>query len=88
MYAYKKQTLLPKFQKILKQMGENIKLAGKRRNLTTIQVAEWAGINHAVKVQLKTVSNYPELLLSYDGRSKLFKRLHFHSKTGPRFCFG
>ncbi|WP_331999350.1 helix-turn-helix transcriptional regulator [Chitinophaga sp.] len=41
----KKQILLPKFQKILEQMGENIKLARKRRNLTTIQVAERAGIN-------------------------------------------
>jgi DNA-binding XRE family transcriptional regulator len=43
----KKQTLLPKFQKILEQMGENIKLARKRRNLTTIQVAERAGINRS-----------------------------------------
>lgn len=43
----KKQTLLPKFQKALEQMGENIKLARKRRNLTTIQVAERAGINRS-----------------------------------------
>jgi len=41
----KKQTLLPKFQKILEKMGENFKLARKRRNLTTIQVAERAGID-------------------------------------------
>ncbi|GAA4808929.1 helix-turn-helix transcriptional regulator [Sphingobacterium sp. SGG-5] len=41
----KKQTLLPKFQKTLEKMGENIKLARKRRNLTTIQVAERAGID-------------------------------------------
>lgn len=41
----KKQTLLPKFQKILGNMGENIKLARKRRNLTTIQVSERAGID-------------------------------------------
>ncbi|MEZ5104653.1 MAG: helix-turn-helix transcriptional regulator [Draconibacterium sp.] len=45
--ATKKQILLPKFQKILEQMGENIKLARKRRNLTTIQVAERAGINRS-----------------------------------------
>jgi hypothetical protein len=32
--------LLPEFQKALEQMGENIKLARKRRNLTTMQVAE------------------------------------------------
>jgi transcriptional regulator with XRE-family HTH domain len=41
----KKQILLPKFQKILAQTGENIKLARKRRSLTTIQVAERAGID-------------------------------------------
>jgi transcriptional regulator with XRE-family HTH domain len=43
----KKQTLLPKFQKIFEQTGENIKLARKRRNLTTIQVAERAGIDRS-----------------------------------------
>jgi transcriptional regulator with XRE-family HTH domain len=41
----KKQTLLPRFLKILGQLGENIKLARKRRKLTTIQVAERAGID-------------------------------------------
>ena len=41
----KKQILLPRFQKMLEEMGENIKLARKRRHLTTIQVAERAGIN-------------------------------------------
>lgn len=41
----KKQILFPKFQKILEQMGENIKLARKRRKLTAIQVAERANID-------------------------------------------
>ena len=41
----KRQVLLPKFQKILEEMGENIKLARKRRKLTTIQVAERAAID-------------------------------------------
>ncbi|MBD1426105.1 helix-turn-helix domain-containing protein [Sphingobacterium arenae] len=40
----KKQVVLPKFQVILEQMGENIKLARKRRKLTAVQVAERAGI--------------------------------------------
>lgn len=40
----KKQILLPKYTALLEQMGENIKLARKRRKLTTIQVAERAGI--------------------------------------------
>jgi len=41
----RKQILLPRFVKILEQLGENIKLARKRRKLTTIQVAERAGID-------------------------------------------
>jgi len=41
----KKQIILPKHQKMLEQLGENIKLARKRRNLTTIQVAERANIS-------------------------------------------
>jgi transcriptional regulator with XRE-family HTH domain len=40
----KRQSLLPKYATLLEQMGENIKLARKRRKLTTIQVAERAGI--------------------------------------------
>lgn len=41
----RKQILLPRFTKILAQLGENIKLARKRRKLTTIQVAERAGMD-------------------------------------------
>ena len=40
----KKQVIFPKYNQMLEQMGENIKLARKRRKLTTIQVAERAGI--------------------------------------------
>ena len=43
----KKQIIFPKFQKLLEQMGENIKLARKRRKLTSVQVAERAGINRS-----------------------------------------
>ena len=43
----RKQTVLPMFQKILEQMGENIKLARKRRKLTVMQVAERAGIDRS-----------------------------------------
>ncbi|MCK0148082.1 helix-turn-helix domain-containing protein [Arenibacter sp. F26102] len=42
--AKRKQTLFPKHIKILGLMGENIKLARKRRKLTTVQVAERADI--------------------------------------------
>lgn len=40
----RKQIILPKHNQLLEQMGENIKLARKRRKLTTIQVAERADI--------------------------------------------
>jgi len=41
----KNSILFPKHQKILEKVGENIKLARKRRKLTTIQVSERAGID-------------------------------------------
>jgi transcriptional regulator with XRE-family HTH domain len=40
----KKQIVFPKHKKILEILGENVKLARKRRKLTAIQVAERAGI--------------------------------------------
>lgn len=40
----RKQTLFPKHIKVLERMGENIKLARKRRKLTTVQIAERADI--------------------------------------------
>ena len=43
----KKTTILPKYQKIFDGIGENIKLARKRRKLTTEQVSERAGIHRA-----------------------------------------
>ncbi len=38
-------TILPKHQQLLEQMGEQLKLARKRRKLTMQQVAERAGIS-------------------------------------------
>ncbi len=40
----KEQIIFPKYQQLLGQMGQNIKLARRRRKFTTIQVAERAGI--------------------------------------------
>ena len=42
--ATKKQTVFPKYDSILEQMGENIKMARKRRKLTMVQIAERADI--------------------------------------------
>lgn len=41
----KKQKIFPQHRRILEQLGENIRLARKRRKLTTTQVAERANIN-------------------------------------------
>lgn len=49
----KKQILFPKYQKILEQVGENIKLARKRRRFTTIQVAERAGIDRSTLYEIE-----------------------------------
>jgi transcriptional regulator with XRE-family HTH domain len=43
----KKQTIFPKYNSALEKMGENIKIARKRRKLTTIQVAERADISRS-----------------------------------------
>ncbi|MFT5667813.1 MAG: transcriptional regulator with XRE-family HTH domain [Vicingaceae bacterium] len=43
----KQSIILPKYQKIFEEIGENIKLARKRRKLTTLQVSERAGIHRA-----------------------------------------
>lgn len=49
----RKQNLLPKFQKMMEQVGENIKLARKRRSLTATQVAERAGIDRSTLYQIE-----------------------------------
>lgn len=53
----KKQTLLPRFQHILEKAGENIKLARKRRSLTTTQVAERAGIDRSTLYHIEKGSS-------------------------------
>ena len=49
----KKHILLPKYQAMLEQVGDNIKLARKRRKLTTIQVSERAGIDRSTLYQIE-----------------------------------
>ncbi len=49
----KKAVLLPKYQKVFEQLGENIKLARKRRKLTTEQVSERAGINRTTLYRIE-----------------------------------
>ena len=49
----KRQLLFPKHLKILQGVGENIKLARKRRKLTTIQVSERASIDRTTLYQIE-----------------------------------
>ncbi|WP_026768680.1 helix-turn-helix domain-containing protein [Asinibacterium sp. OR53] len=49
----KKQIVFPKHQKILEQVGEQIKLARKRRKLTTMQTAERAGIDRSTLYEIE-----------------------------------
>jgi len=49
----KKTIILPKYQKIFDEIGENIKLARKRRKLTTDQVSERAGIHRATLYRIE-----------------------------------
>lgn len=49
----KKAVLLPKYKKIFEQLGENIKLARKRRKLTAEQVSERAGINRTTLYRIE-----------------------------------
>ena len=48
-----KVILLPKSQKVLNDLGENIKLARLRRKLRTTQVSERAGISRATLWQIE-----------------------------------
>ncbi|MBV4358809.1 helix-turn-helix domain-containing protein [Pinibacter aurantiacus] len=57
MRAKRKQTLFPRFQKTLEQMGENIRLARLRRRFTTILVAERAGIDRSTLYQIEKGSS-------------------------------
>jgi transcriptional regulator with XRE-family HTH domain len=49
----KKRILFPKHERTLEQVGENIRLARKRRKLTTIQVAERAGIDRTTLYRIE-----------------------------------
>ena len=49
----KKQMVFSKHQLLLKQMGENVKLARKRRKLTAIQVSERADIARTTLYQIE-----------------------------------
>jgi transcriptional regulator with XRE-family HTH domain len=51
--ARQRPVLFPKHQRLLEQLGENLRLARKRRRLTTSQVAERAGISRSTLYHLE-----------------------------------
>ena len=51
--ANKTPVLLPKTQKILDEVGENIRLARLRRKLSSEQVAERAGLGRSTLVKIE-----------------------------------
>jgi transcriptional regulator with XRE-family HTH domain len=53
----KKNIIFPKHQEIMERLGENIKLARKRRKLTTIQVSERADIDRTTLYQIEKGSS-------------------------------
>jgi transcriptional regulator with XRE-family HTH domain len=53
----KKNIIFPKHQEIMEQLGENIKLARKRRKLTTMQVSERADISRTTLYQIEKGSS-------------------------------
>lgn len=50
----KKQIIFPKYIPLLEKMGENLKMARKRRKLTTTQVAERADISRSTLYQIES----------------------------------
>lgn len=49
----KKQIVFPQHQSLLEQVGENIRLARKRRKLTTVQTAERANITRKTLYEIE-----------------------------------
>ncbi|WP_338357344.1 helix-turn-helix transcriptional regulator [Yeosuana marina] len=49
----KKTIIFPKYQEVMSRLGENIKLARKRRKLTTMQVSERAGIDRTTLYKIE-----------------------------------
>ena len=59
----KSPVLLPKTQRVLTQLGENIKLARLRRKLSSEQVAERAGMGRSTYVKIEQA--YPGVSIGY-----------------------
>lgn len=61
--ANKSPILLPPIQRILNEVGENIKLARLRRRLSSEQLAERAGISRSTLISIE--KGYPGVSIGY-----------------------
>lgn len=64
--ANKTPTLLPRIQRILEELGENLRLARLRRKLSTTQVAERAGMGRSTLVKIE--QGHPGYGIGYEGK--------------------
>jgi transcriptional regulator with XRE-family HTH domain len=81
--------ILPQLEKLLAQLGENLKLARLRRKLTTQQVAERAGITRTTLWQVEkghphvSMGAYAQVLLIL-GMEKDLLKLAIDDELGRR----
>ncbi len=88
--AGKKHVLFPKHQKMFGQVGENFKLARKRRKLTMVQVAERAGIDRTTLYQIEKGSGTVSMAAYFNvlrvlGLHNDFLKLAADDEFGRRF---
>lgn len=75
----KKHVIFPKQKKVLDLFGENLKLARKRRRLTSLQVAERAGIDRGTLREVErgnpsvSLGAYVNVLRVYNLQDEILK---------------
>jgi len=85
----KKSVLLPKEKKILAELGENLKLARRRRKLTSAQVSERANISRSTLWHVEKGSDHISIgiylqVFSVLGMAEDFKQLAANDLLGRK----
>ena len=85
----RKSVFLPKQQKILTDLGENLKLARRRRRLTCVQLAERANISRSTLWHVEKGSDHISIgiylqVLSVLGLTEDFKKLASKDPLGRK----
>ncbi|WP_414709867.1 helix-turn-helix domain-containing protein [Puia sp.] len=81
----KSSFVLPRLEKILAQLGENLKLGRLRRKLTTTQVAERAGIMRTTLWQVEKGATHVSMRLRA-GTFRIRQGSLFKAQMVPRGC--